>query len=210
MRSRPARTLSLAALTLVAAGCGDTLISVSSDGQLEVVINTTGTGVDPDGFSISVDRKPAEFQALAGSVTLTGLSQGSHSVLLGGLASNCRVVDGANPRTVSVGANGTATVGFTVLCERATTGILTIVVGTTGEPADSDGYRLVVEDGGVRLIGTSATETFADLVEGAHQVMLKDVAAGCALDGGNPQSLTVVGGKTVLAGLVVRCGPVTQ
>ena len=69
MRSRPARTLSLAALTLVAAGCGDTLISVSSDGQLEVVINTTGTGVDPDGFSISVDRKPAEFRALAGSVT---------------------------------------------------------------------------------------------------------------------------------------------
>ena len=209
MRSGPARTLSLAALTRAAVGCGDTLIRVSSDGQLEVVINTTGTGVDPDGFSISVDRKPAEFQALAGSVTLTGLSQGSHSVLLGGLASNCRVVDGANPRTVSVGANGTATVGFTVRCEHTTTGALTIVVGTTGEPADSDGYRLVVGDGGVRQIGSNASETFAGLAEGVHLVMLKDVAGGCVLEGGNPQPLTVEAGKTVLVGLVVRCGPVT-
>jgi hypothetical protein len=210
VRFRAARTLSLAALTVVAAGCGDTFVSVSSDGQLEVVINTTGTGVDPDGFSLSVDGKPAEFQALAGTVTLTGLSQGSHSVLLGGLANNCQVVDGANPRTVSVGANGTASVGFTIRCERVTTVDLTIVVGTTGEPADSDGYLLVVGDGGVRPIGPSASETFAGLVEGVHLVMLKGVASGCVLEGGNPQPLTVVAGQTVQVGLVVRCGPATQ
>jgi hypothetical protein len=109
-----------------------------------------------------------------------------------------------------VGTDGTAQVAFSVRCERATTGALTIVVGTTGEPGDPDGYRLVVDGGGIRRIGASASETFAGLAEGVHLVMLKDVANGCAVQGGNPQPLTVAAGMTVRAGLVVSCGPVPR
>jgi hypothetical protein len=103
-----------------AIGCGDTFISTDSDGRLEVVISSSGTGADEDGFSITVDGGTSVILAQGGRATLTGLGPGSHSVLLGGLAENCAVL-GANPRTVAVGADGTAAVTFDIYCERATT-----------------------------------------------------------------------------------------
>jgi hypothetical protein len=162
--------------------------------------------VDIDGFSVSVDGGVQQFVAPGARVTLADLAPGSHSVLLSGLAENCRVV-GTNPRAVVVGSDGNATVAFEVSCSRATTGGFTIVVGTAGEPADPDGYILAVAGGELRPIGTSAIETFVDLVPGVHLVTLKGVAEGCALAGGNPQPFTVVVGKTVQIRLTVNCGP---
>jgi hypothetical protein len=199
-------TLALpAALLALAAGCGDTMISVSSDGRIEVAVSTTGADVDVDGFSVSVDGGVEQFVAPGARVTLADLAPGSHSVRLSGLAENCRVV-GTNPRAVVVGSDGNATVDFEVSCSRATTGGFTILVGTAGEPADPDGYVLAVAGAALRSIGTSATETFGDLVPGVHLVTLKDVAQGCALAGGNPQPFTVVVGKTVQIRLTVNCG----
>jgi hypothetical protein len=192
-----------------AIGCGDTFISTDSDGRLEVVISSSGTGADEDGFSITVDGGTSVILAQGGRATLTGLGPGSHSVLLGGLAENCAVL-GANPRTVAVGADGTAAVTFDIYCERATTGKLSIEVRTTGQPADTDGYLLVVGEGGVRPIGSGASETFAGLPPGVHLVMLKNMAAGCALEGGNPQRAVVEIGETAAIGLVVRCGSATR
>jgi hypothetical protein len=200
--------LAFAALVF-ASGCGDTFISTDSDGRLEVVISSSGTGADEDGFSITVDGGTSVILAQGGRATLTGLSPGSHSVLLGGLAENCAVL-GANPRTVAVGADGTAAVTFDIYCERATTGKLAIEVRTTGQPADTDGYLLVVGEGGVRPIASAASETFAGLPPGVHLVMLKNVAPGCALEGGNPQRAVVEIGKTAAIGLVVRCGSATR
>jgi hypothetical protein len=191
---------------VLAGGCGETVISISSDGRIEVAVSTTGADVDADGFSVSVDGGTARFVAAGGAVTLADLSPGSHSVLLTGLAENCRV-DGTNPRGVVVGSSGTATVAFTVVCARATTGGFTIVVATSGAPADPDGYQLAVAGGGIRVIAVNATEVFADLTPGVHLITLKDVAAGCALAGGNPQPFTVVAGKTVRVLLTVNCGP---
>lgn len=204
MRARLALSVPIAALAL-ASGCEDTFISISSDGRIEVAVNTIGPGSDDDGFRVTVDGRTTENLALGGGVALTGLSQGSHSVLLGGLADNCRV-EGANPRTVVVGADGSASVTFVVSCERGTTGALSITVVTTGEPADHDGYLLVVGESGVRPIPSSARETFTGLPPGAHLVELKNMAAGCALEGGNPQPAVVVAGETEPVGLVVRCG----
>src|SRR5436853_237296 len=141
MRARFALAVPVAAL--LAAGCGDTFLSTSSDGQITVVVSSSGTGADQDGFSITVDGGSTEFLVSGGPATLTGLAPGSHTVLLTGLASNC-VAEGANPRKVAVQAAGTAAVTFTVHCTPATTGTLFIVVTTTGQPADTDGYRLLV------------------------------------------------------------------
>lgn len=200
--------LALAALVF-ASGCGDTFISTDSDGRLEVVISSSGNGTDDDGFSITVDGASTAFFAQGGRADLTGLSPGSHTVLLGGLAGNC-VVIGANPRTVVVGADGTAAVTFEVYCERATTGGLAIHVATIGQPGDTDGYLLAVGEGGVRGIASNASETFTGLPEGAHLVMLKNVAPGCELEGGNPQPAVVEIGKMAAVHLVVRCGGGTQ
>jgi hypothetical protein len=205
MRAPLALALPAAVLALVA-GCSDTMISVSSDGRIEVAVSTTGADVDLDGFSVSVDGGIQQFVAPGARVTLADLAPGSHSVRLSGLAENCRVV-GTNPRAVVVGSDGNASVDFEVSCSRATTGGFMIFVGTAGEPADSDGYILAVAGAELRPIGPSAIETFVDLVPGVHLVTLKDVAEGCALAGGNPQPFTVVVGKTVQVHLTVNCGP---
>lgn len=191
---------------VLAGGCGETVISISSDGRIEVTVSTSGADVDTDGFSVSVDGGTARFVAAGGSVTLADLSPGSHSVLLTGLAENCRV-DGTNPRTVMVGSNGTATVAFAVVCSPAATSGFVIVVATSGAPVDPDGYQLAVAGGGTRVIAVNATEVFTGLTPGVHLVTLKDVDAGCALAGGNPQPFTVVADKTVRVTLTVSCGP---
>ena len=195
---------SLAAV-LVAGGCGDTMIDISTDGRIEVAVSTTGTDPDLDGFSISVDGGLEQFVASGAALTLTDLREGTHSVQLSGLADNCRV-EGSTPRPVVVRADGTASLTFDVRCARATTGGFTILVATAGEPPDPDGYALAVAGAEIRTIGISARETFTGLTPGAHLVTLKDVDEGCALSGGNPQPFTVVAGKTVQVRLTVACG----
>jgi hypothetical protein len=204
MSARLQSLVPLAVLAL-AAGCGETLIDLSSDGRIEVSVTTNGTDPDADGFSVTVDGRTARFVAPGGSVVLDSLSEGSHSVLLTGLAENCQV-DGSNPRPVVVGPDGLANVSFDVRCARATTGGFTIQVGTVGAEADTDGYALAVAGAEIRGIGASGSETFTGLAAGVHLVTLKDVDEPCVVTGGNPQPFTVVPGKTVLVQLAVVCG----
>jgi hypothetical protein len=49
-------------------------------------------------------------------VIITGLGEGDHSVLLDDIASNCSLGGLANPMTVSVVAEETIDVTFTVTC----------------------------------------------------------------------------------------------
>lgn len=195
-----------AAVVALAAGCGDTMISVSPDGRIDVAVTTTGTDVDEDGFTVNVDGGVQQFVPSDGQVTLSQLEPGGHSVRLSGLAPNCQVV-GTNPRAVQVAADGRAVVAFQVSCVRATTGGFRVFVFTAGEPADTDGYLLTVAGADeTRPIGPDASELFIGLVPGVHLITLKDVAEGCALQGGNPHLSTVVPGKTVGIHLTVSCG----
>jgi hypothetical protein len=120
-------------------------------------------------------------------------------------AANCSV-DGTNPRSIVVGAGGTADVSFSVVCVRATTGGFKIVVSTSGLSPDPDGYELAVAGAAPRFIETDATEIFEGLTPGLHIITLKDLADGCSLTGGNPRPTTVVPGKTVQVLLNVSCG----
>jgi hypothetical protein len=204
------RLASVVALALVAplAGCDETLISVNTDGRIQVAVNTSGLDTDTDGFSVSVDGGTLQFVDAGGTVTLTNLSTGSHSVQLSGLAENCRV-EGANPRSVVVESDGTAQVAFQVRCALATRGGFRVMVTTSGSSTDPDGYQLSVAGDETRSIGVTATETFVGLSAGQHLITLKDVDPPCAVTGGNPQPFTVVPGKTVPVRLAVTCGPPT-
>jgi hypothetical protein len=192
-------------LLMPLAGCDETLISVSTDGRIEVAVNTSGLDTDADGFSVSVDGATLQFVDAGGTVTVNNLSEGSHSVQLSGLADNCRV-DGANPRSVVVESDGIAQVTFQVRCSLATTGGFLVNVTTTGDPMDPDGYQLNVAGGDTRQIGVNASQTFLGLSPGAHLITLKDVDPPCVVSGGNPQPFTVVPGKTVTVRLSVVCG----
>jgi hypothetical protein len=49
-------------------------------------------------------------------VIIPGLTAGAHSVGLGGVAGNC-VVEGENPRGVTITAGGTGVADFIVACQ---------------------------------------------------------------------------------------------
>jgi hypothetical protein len=108
----------LLGLAVLASGCDDTFLSISSDGRLEISITTSGDRPAQDRFTIVVDGGAPAPVGPEGSVTLTGLAPGSHQVQLVGVADACRV-DGANPRTVEVGSDGLAAVQFAVVCDAA-------------------------------------------------------------------------------------------
>jgi hypothetical protein len=189
---------------LVAARC-ESAFSISSDGIIHVLVTTSGSGSDADGFTLTVDGGDPRFVSSGGSVALDSLVQGTHTVLLSGIAANC-VVQGNNPRSVLVGPDGAASVSFIVACEAAPTDGFQVIVSTSGDAPDPDGYRLAVAGAPIRTIGIDAVETFVRLEPGRHLITLKDMADGCVLAGGNPQLFEVLPGRIVQVRLDVLCG----
>ena len=177
------QVLAIAAVALLLREC-DSAFVFDSNGIVEVAINTRGDNPGPGRYSLIVDGDLAYDLPAAGSVTLE-LSRGEHSVRLAGLAGNC-VVNGANPRTVVVGSGG-GPLSFDVVCEQVPVNDLTVFVSTTGSIVDPDGYGLSVAGVSQRPIAINAVETYTGLTPGVHLITLKDLAAGCAVVGGNPQ-----------------------
>ncbi|MFL5493974.1 MAG: hypothetical protein ACJ8DC_06270, partial [Gemmatimonadales bacterium] len=89
-----------------AAGC-ESAFSISSDGIIHVLVTSSGAGSESDGFTLTVDGGDPRPVSGAGTTALDGLAQGTHTVLLSGLAANC-AVQGDNPRSVLVGPGGGA------------------------------------------------------------------------------------------------------
>ena len=97
---------------------GDVLLGSGpppAGGNLDVVTTTTGSGLDPDGYTVTVDGGNARAIPITGTVTYASLSAGSHTVALSGVAANC-AVSGGSSRTVTVPSGGTATATFAVTC----------------------------------------------------------------------------------------------
>ena len=179
----------------------------SSTGDLSVTSNTTGSNLDPDGYAVTVDGGATQAIATNGTVTFTGLTAGSHSVQLSGVAGNC-AVSGANPQTVTVPSGGTASTTFTVTCS-ATTGNLSVTTSTTGSSLDPDGYSVTVDGGASQAVATNGSVTFTGLSAGSHSVQLTGVAANCAVSGANPQTVTVPSGGTASTAFTVSCSATT-
>jgi hypothetical protein len=150
-------------------------------GDLNVTTTTTGSDLDPDGYTVTVDGGPSQAVGVNGSVTFTGLAEGDHTVELTGLAGNC-AVSGANPRTVTVLFGGTATTTFAVTCV-ARVGDLDVTTTTIGSDLDPDGYAVTVDGGPSQAIGVNGTVTFTGLAEGDHAVELTSVASNCTVSG---------------------------
>src|SRR6267143_5569802 len=184
-----------------------TLSCVTPPGNLTVTTSTTGSSLDPDGYTVTVDGGPNQPIATNNStgVTFTGLAAGSHSVELSGLAANC-TLSSANPQTVTVPAGGTATVAFTLSCVTPP-GNLTVTTSTTGSSLDPDGYTVTADGGPNRPIATnnSTGVTFTGLTAGSHSVALSGVAANCTVSSANPQTVTVPAGGTATVAFTLSC-----
>jgi len=131
---------------LMAAGCSDS--TGPNTGALQVSVTTTGAELDTNGYSVAIDGGAGRVIPSNGTVTLSGLSAGSHSVLLAGLAPNCALVGAANPRPVEVVAGQTASATFSVTCTATTAPIdISGVWDFTSTLTDPSGNAVGVEEG---------------------------------------------------------------
>src|SRR5207248_9928879 len=138
-----------------------------------------------------------------GSVTFSGLSAGSHSVQLSGVASNCSV-SGGTSRSVDVPAGGTASTSFSVSCA-ALSGNLTVSTNTSGSNTDADGYTVTVDGNTSRSISANGSVTFSGLSAGSHSVQLSGVASNCSVSGGTSRRVDVPAGGTASTTFSVSC-----
>src|SRR5437016_2173055 len=185
-----------------------TTFSVScapTTGSLAVTTNTTGSNLDPDGYTLTVDGGQSKAIGINNTVTISGLSPGDHSVQLNGVAQNCTVT--SNPRTVGITAGSTTTTTFTVICA-ATTGNLTVSNSTTGSNLDPDGYTVTVSGPAgtsSKTMATNGNVSFADIPAGSYQVTLSGAAANCTVTSPNPQTANVTSGETATTSFTVSC-----
>src|SRR6267378_1170953 len=89
-------------LLALTAACRDILGPDSGD--LRVTVTTTGTDLDPDGYAIALDGATAQPISINGTMTLSGLATGSHTLVLSGLSSNC-TLSGPNPQHIEVASH---------------------------------------------------------------------------------------------------------
>ncbi len=172
-------------------------------GNLRVNTATTGEDLDPDGYTITLDGANSQSIGINDQVTFTDLTPSNHPAQLTDIASNCTVI-GANPRTVSVNAGGTAQTTFNVTCS-AQTGDLQVNTATTGEDLDPDGYTITLDGANSQSIGINDQVTFTGLAASDHQVELNGVAGNCSVCGQNPRTINVPAGGTATTTFDVTC-----
>src|SRR5436190_16289893 len=181
----------------------------ATTGSLKVTTNTTGSDLDPDGYTVVVDGSQSKAIGINSNVTFSGLSPGDHSVQLNGIAQNCTV--GSNPRTVSITVGNTTATTFSVICA-ATTGTLTVSNSTTGSNLDPDGYTVTVSGPAGTASKTMATNgnvSFANIPPGSYQVTLSGAAANCTVTSANPQTANITPGNTATTSFTVACAATT-
>src|SRR5207302_10985210 len=120
-------------------------------------------------------------------------------------AANC-TVSGANPRTVTVPAGGTASTAFSVTCAApgGHTGSLTVTTSTTGSNLDPDGYTITIDGSFSQPIGTNTSVTFTG-PSGDHTRALSGVASNCSGSGANPRTVTAPAGGPTSTTIPVTC-----
>jgi Tol biopolymer transport system component len=166
------------------------IICVPITGSVEVTTVTTGVDIDPDGYTVSVAGGTGQAIDVDGTITVSGVVHGDRTVQLANLQSNCSVVNGDNPRTVTVPGEGTVQTTFEVSCV-ALTGNLNVTASTTGSGLDPDGYTVSVDGGPGEALPTNGSFAFSDVETGDRSVLLTGIAANCSVTGDNPATVTV-------------------
>ncbi|PYP49355.1 MAG: hypothetical protein DMD45_14890 [Gemmatimonadetes bacterium] len=177
-------------------------------GSIKVTTSTSGSDLDPDGYTVTVDAGNSQSIPTNSSdgVTFINLSAGNHPVVLSGMASNCTVT-GGDTHTVSVIAGQTVSTAFSVTCA-ATTGALKVTTSTSGSDQDPDGYTVTVDGSTSQSIATNSGSSgvvLSGLSPNNHSVELTGVASNCAVSGANPRTVSVTAGATASTAFSVSC-----
>jgi len=173
-------------------------------GTLRIVTATSGADQDPDGYAFAVDGGATQPIGVNAAATLANVAGGNHSVQFSGLAPNC-ILEGANPRFVSVATGTTADVSFLITCG-ATTGTIQVNVTSSGSPADPDGYTVELDDiAPGQSIATTGSAAFPGVAAGNHTMALTGVAKNCSVASGVSRNVAVMIGATATVEYQVSC-----
>jgi len=176
-----------------------------TEGILEIIVSTTGSDLDPDGYVLSVDDGAPQPLPTNGADTVASLSPGTHTVTLTGVASNC-VLGGENPRSVDIAAASTTSHRFDISCGTLLAAI-SVGAATTGDDVDPDGYGVTIDGSTPQPLSINGSVLISGLTPGDHEVGLSGVADNCAIDGPNPQTVAAPSGRTSNAAFSVSCSP---
>lgn len=172
-------------------------------GNISVNIVTSGAERDPDGYTVYVDGTARGPLQPTGTMAVTRLDPGSHSVSVQGIESNCTMA-GAATRTLTVTAGATTVLDATISCI-ATRGTIRVVASTTGSDIDGDGFTLTNNQVYVTRIAVNGTVTITQLFAGSHTIVIGDVDGNCSVSGGATRQITLVAGDTVVVNVQVSC-----
>lgn len=90
-----------------------TVTCVADAGSASVETVTTGTNLDPDGYTLTVDAGAPMNIGVNETITVPTLSVGDHDFVLGGVAANCTVT---TDQTVTITDQQITDVTYTVTC----------------------------------------------------------------------------------------------
>ncbi|MEX2157598.1 MAG: hypothetical protein WD773_12265 [Gemmatimonadales bacterium] len=161
---------------------------------VRVTTATTGIDLDSDGYAVSVDGVLAAVVGANGSVEITRLAVGSHTVALIAVAANCPVAGGSD-RPVNLVLGQIAAVTFDLTCA-AVTGMIEVRAATSGLDLDPNGYTVQVDGGSSQPLSINGTVTFPGLAAGDHSVTFAGAAGNCTVGGANPRTVPVTTGGT--------------
>jgi hypothetical protein len=177
-------------------------------GDLTVTTSTSGSDLDPDGYTVAVDQGAGQSIATNSTtgVKFTNLPAGNHSVVLSDVAANC-TVSGGTTHTVAVTAGGNTPAPFVVTCTAIppTTGSVVVTTATTGSSLPTGPYTVTLDGGSGQSIGINGNYTFGDVSAGNHTVALSGVPSNCTVSPGTSQTVAVSAGASATAPFAISC-----
>lgn len=156
---------------LAASACSDGSTGQPTEPQqqavLEIISFTSGSDLDPDGYTVSVDGVETAIIGVSDTVRLSLSVAGSHDIELGGVNWNCGLLS-PNPLTAATTLGSTTSVTFDVRCIE-TSGRLLFYTGRGGD----EDLNLVNLDGTdfVQLTSDPAIEWQPDFSPDGSQVV---------------------------------------
>ena len=112
---RGIRVLLCAMPMLLGSGCGDGPTGFGNPGSIEVLIQSHGEMLDPNGYQVVIDGSLTRSVEVNSTTEFGGLPPGAYSIEIAGVASNCIVVE-ENPVTVLVISDKKTVGSFGVQC----------------------------------------------------------------------------------------------
>ncbi|HJR64982.1 MAG TPA: hypothetical protein VJ802_01030 [Gemmatimonadaceae bacterium] len=176
-------------------------------GTVRVTTTTTGTDLDPDGYTVMIEAA-GHSVGVNGTVSIGEIGEGSRPVTLTGVAHNCTVAGGT---TVTTAVNHGATSDVTFMVSCVAFGTLEVTVTTTGAGSDANGYTLSVQAASVGFsqdvaLGVNGSVVLDRLRPAPDYIAtIQGVSANCRITGAASHTLAVDPGATAHAAFAISC-----